>query len=82
MSEIDDVKQQVLDGKTFFELKDFPVTDPDTFMSMIVEPLRKLRRAGMFDKTEELWNHADGESYIFAVEITTPINFNFEKDDA
>jgi len=80
MSAIDDVKQQVLDGKLVFELKDVPDSDPDTFMAMIADPLRKLRRAGMFDKTEELWNHANGKSYIFAVEITTPINLNFEKD--
>ena len=82
MSDIDNLKQQVLNGKTLFGLADVPDNDPDTFMSLVAEPLRKLKYAGMFDQSEEeLWNHADGKSYIFAVDIIGAINFNFDVEE-
>ena len=67
--------QEAFDGTQSWDMKDFCPDDPDTFRTQVVDPLRHLRSQGYFE-IEELMNHANGRSYVFAVEITSPINFD------
>jgi hypothetical protein len=56
-------------------MKDFCSDDPDSFRTQFVDPLRQLRNQGRFE-SEELTNNADGNPHVFAVEITSPINYD------
>ena len=67
--------QEVLDGKQSWEMKDYCADDPDTFRTRFVDPLRQLQHQGRFE-IEELMNHVDGRSFVFAVQITSPINYD------
>jgi len=76
MAAIDDVLKRIMDeGKRSFNLSDVDDCDPDTFYSLYVAPLHKLRDRGVLQELLELRNNQDA---VVRVDIVGGINFEPE----
>lgn len=77
MSYIEEVRQQILDGKRTWSVDEYG-SDYDAFFTQAVAPLRSLRAKGMIQAIEEISVAHDGETHIGIVEIIGAVNFDQE----
>ena len=72
MSYIDQRCQEVIDGKLWWNVNDDCGGNHDAFLTEIVEPLRALKRRGLFRGLDE--SYRDSKKRIWGIYIITPIN--------